>query len=140
MQGLGHCSSRNTLAEKGIGVNAESIPEDRPISEAEAALVSWLLLNAQMGPDTAGLSTSVDNLKVVGRCSCGCPSVDFIENGQGSGAFPIASAYGTTAEGVVAALIVWELDGVVSGLELRELEEPVRSLPLIDTLTLMSPF
>ncbi|MDP2233096.1 MAG: hypothetical protein Q8K89_05640 [Actinomycetota bacterium] len=121
-------------------MNAESIPEDRPISAKEAALVSWLLLNAQMGCDTAGRSASVDDLRVVGRCSCGCPSVDFVENGQGSGAFPIASAYGTTVDGVVAALVVWEREGVISGLELCELDEPVRSLPLIDTLTMMSPF
>ena len=121
-------------------MNAVSIPEDRPISPAEAALVSWLLLNAPMGCDTTGRTASVDDLRVVGRCSCGCPSVDFVAGGQSSGAFPIASAYGTTADGVVAALIVWERDGVVSGLELCELDEPVRSLPLIDTLTMMSPF
>lgn len=121
-------------------MNADSIPEDRPITETEAALVSWLLLNAQMGGDTAARSTSVDDLRVVSRCSCGCNSVEFVENGQGSGAFPIASAYGTTADGVVAALIVWERKGAVSGLEFCELDEPVRSLPLIDTLTMMAPF
>ncbi len=121
-------------------MNAPSIPEDRPISAAEAALVSWLLANAQMGCDTAGPSASVDDLRVVGRCSCGCPSINFVENGQDSGAFPIASAYGTTAEGVISALIVWEREGAISGLEFTELDEPVRSLPLIDTLTMMSPF
>jgi len=120
-------------------VNAETVPEDRPISPAEAQLVTWLLLNARMGDDRSELAASVGDLRVVGRCGCGCPSIDFVEHGQDSGAFPIASAYGTTAEGAMAGLIVWERDGAVSGLELCELDLPIRSLPLPDTLTLMSP-
>lgn len=133
-------TAREEAYREGTVLNATTVPDDRPISAEEAALVRWLLLNASMGGDWSDLAGSVDDLRVVGRCSCGCPSIDFIADGQSSGAFPVASGYGTSADGVVMGVIVWERGGVVSGLEFCEFDDPVRALPLADTLTMMAPF
>jgi len=118
---------------------AETLPEDRQISTAEAGIVRWLLLHASQIGDLSHLAPWVSGLRVVGRCSCGCPSVDFVAGGQAIGASPIANAYGMTADGVAVGVILWERDGAVSGLEFYDVTQPVRSLPLVESLSVQPP-
>jgi len=120
-------------------MEAVTIPEDRPASTAEAAITRWLLQNASEVGDLSDLEPSLIGLRVVGRCSCGCPSVDFVVGGQAVGASRIANAYGTTADGVAVGVILWERDGAVSSLEFYDLGEPVRSLPLVESLSAWPP-
>lgn len=118
---------------------AETLPEDRQISNAEAAIVRWLLLHASVVGDLSHLAPWVSGLRVVGRCSCGCPSIDFMVGGQGMGASPIANAIGRTADGVDVGVILWERDGAVSGLEFYDVTQPVRSLPMEESLSVQPP-
>ena len=97
-----------------------TIEEDRPITEREAAVVVWLLENGwKHGPLNHPVE-GVAKLRVVGRCACGCASVDFEEHGQSSGAGPIAEGYGKTPEGLQFGLILWGRDGAITGLEIYE--------------------
>jgi hypothetical protein len=117
----------------------ETIPEDRPASSDEEAIARWLLENASEAGDLSDLEPSLMGLRVVGRCSCGCPSVDFAVGGQAFGAARVANAYGTTEDGVTVGVILWELDGAVSALEFYDVEAPVRALPLVESLRAASP-
>jgi hypothetical protein len=116
-------------------VDARTIAEDRPVSPDEIELVTWLLLNASTAGDLSAFVSAAGELRVVGRCSCGCPSVDFEKGGQAPPARVIADAYGETADGVQVGIILWGHEGRVTGLELYELAEPVRSLPVKTYLT-----
>jgi hypothetical protein len=120
-------------------LRADTIPEDRLITDAEVAVVTWLLLNASTEGDLSHLLPSVPALRVVGRCPCGCPSVDFELEGQAAGASPVADAYGATDDGVGTGVILWGRDGRVTGIEFYELAEPVWSLPQAGTLSLCPP-
>jgi hypothetical protein len=120
-------------------MGAVTIPQDRPASADEAAIVSWMLQNASRAGDLSDLEPSLVGLRVVGRCSCGCPSIDFVVGGQDQTASPVANAHGTTADGVDVGLILWERDGQVSALEVYEVEGPVPSLPLVESLIAWPP-
>ena len=120
-------------------MGTETIPEDRPASAAEIAITSWMLQSASQAGDLSDLEPSLIDLRVVGRCSCGCPSVDFVSGGQALGASPVANAHGTTSDGVAVGVILWESDSAVSALEFYELGEPVRSLPLVESLIAWPP-
>lgn len=115
-------------------VSANTLPADRPISRSEAELVVWMLRHASTAGDLSSLEPAVAGLRVVGRCSCGCPSVDFEPAGQAEEAGPIADARGETANGVPVGLILWGRRGAVTGLELYELGSAVRTLPELSSL------
>lgn len=88
----------------------------RPASAAELALVRWLLDQAP-AEISAPLQASVASLVVVDACDCGCPSVDFVREGQGAGAQIVAEAGGQLADGTSVVALLWSRDGAVSGLE-----------------------
>jgi len=112
-----------------------TLPEDRPISEHEAAVVEWLLANASLEGPLDHLRDGVRHLRVVARCGCGCPSVDFIVDGQSRGAHPIADAVARDSRGRVCGVIVWGLDGRVSGLEICEMDrDGTTELPNVESL------
>jgi len=73
---------------------AATLEEDRPISTDEAAIVTWMLLHASVAGSLDHLASSVPLLRVVGRCACGCGSVDFEVNGQTLPFHPIVDATG----------------------------------------------
>jgi hypothetical protein len=109
------------------------VPE-RPLSQEELALVRWLLTNAPVAGSLADLAPLVASLRVVGRCSCGCPSVDFRSNGQSSPFRPIADATGRTADGAQVGVILWGHEDVISGLEIYQMVGLVRELPAVESL------
>ena len=115
-------------------MGAATIDEDRPITEREAELVRWLLVNAPTAFVPSALEEGVAGLRVVGRCSCGCASVDFEKQGQSGINHPIADAIAKTAEGL-CGLILWGREDAVTGLEIYEIEAgSADSLPPPDTL------
>lgn len=89
----------------------------RKITQDERSMVRWLLEHAATSPDHAKYLETVDTLEVVDRCDCGCPSVDFLKEGQGAGAEILADAVGTATDGLPLNLILWGKEGVISGLE-----------------------
>ena len=71
-----------------------TLPEDRPVSAPEAAVVKWLLENASVKGDLTHLIEQVPALRVVGQCGCGCGSVDFVFGGLTGTVHPIADTFG----------------------------------------------
>jgi hypothetical protein len=111
-----------------------TLKEDRPISADEADVVVWMLAHASVVGSLAHLGPTVKTLRVVGRCSCGCPSVDFQVNGQTPPAQPIADATGHTTDGTEVGVILWGHQDSITGLEMYEFGQVVRSLPLVASL------
>ena len=114
--------------------SAETLKEDRAISADEAAVVTWMLLHASVAGPLGHFEPTVKTLRVVGACSCGCPSVDFEVNGQTPPARPIADATGQTAEGTEAGVILWGHEDAITGLEFYERGAAIKALPLVRTL------
>lgn len=96
--------------------------------------MTWLLLHASVVGSLAHLEPAVRALRVVARCSCGCPSVDFEVDGQTRPAQPIADATGRTADGTELGVMLWGRADSITGLECYEMDRPCRSLPLVTTL------
>ena len=72
-------------------------------------------------------------LRVVGRCDCGCATVDFLAE-EVPGARVAADAYGTTRNGVDVGVMLWTRDGQLAGLEVYSLADGVAELPLPESL------
>jgi hypothetical protein len=88
----------------------------RPISSQEAALV---LRTLEVGATTDlshDLVASVGNLCVTALCKCGCSTVWFGPDGDGSNGRIVAEAFATSA-GEHIQVIVWERHGAIVGLE-----------------------
>lgn len=99
--------------------------EPRPLERAEAELLVWLLKNGNPGADQ--LIDQVPNLEVVGKCGCGCASIDFAIRGKPrtkSGGLHILSDYqwkdssenmfgvfAFSKENEIAGIEVWSIDG-----------------------------
>jgi SAM-dependent methyltransferase len=122
---------------KRRGASSETtLPADRPISQAEAAVVEWVLVNRAPEKPLDHLLAQVPHLRVVARCACGCASIDFAEEGQSQEAHPVAEATASDSQGRKCGVIVWELRGRVSGLEVYELDPgSATELPTIDALS-----
>jgi hypothetical protein len=96
---------------------------DRPISDREIEVVTWLLENGSTEGPLRKLLEGLGQLRVVGRCGCGCASVDFERDGQSVLSHPIAEAIAETpAAGLKCGLILWGRDDAVTGLEIYEFE------------------
>jgi hypothetical protein len=112
-----------------------TVAEDRPISEQETSIVDWLLGNAAKQGPLWHLASGVPGLRVVGRCDCGCASVDFEKDGQSASAHPIADAVGETPAGLKVGVILWGRADAVTGLEVYELDVGSASaLPPLESL------
>lgn len=101
------------------------IPDDRPLTEDERALVEWMLDNGDA--EDYILRSSVTFARVVRKCGCGCASVDFTINGTESprnlGIHPLVDYVWPTEKGnlcgcflftrgdQLAGLEVWSIDG-----------------------------
>ena len=111
--------------------------ENRPISEREAAVVDWLLVNGTLEGSFEHLRETVGRLRVVGRCTCGCASVDFVQDGQAGAASPIAEALAHDSFGREHGVILWGAGGEISGLEVYEgAAGSANELPEVRTLRL----
>jgi hypothetical protein len=61
---------------------------------------------------------------VVGRCHCGCPSIDLAATGPPSDGrpVPLVLADAESPEGIQVGVILWARDGRLSGLEVHPWE------------------
>jgi hypothetical protein len=96
------------------------IAEDRLLSSEELTLVKWLLEHGK--PSAHLYLAEIDRLRVVSRCDCGCPSIDFARipgapldvlsdyqwKGQGGRLFGV---FLFAKLGQLAGLEVWSIDG-----------------------------
>jgi hypothetical protein len=119
------------MAEK----RAETLPEDRTLSDAEVAVVEWLLHHGDRSTSFSALGEAVGKLRVVGRCGCGCASVDFVKDGQNGTALSIAESLGSDSRGRQCGIILWSKNGALSGLEIYECEPgSAAEIPSVETL------
>jgi hypothetical protein len=54
------------------------VPDIRPLTERERAVVGWLLDHCEHGDE---FRDQIDRITVCSRCRCGCPTVDFAYDG-----------------------------------------------------------
>jgi hypothetical protein len=96
--------------------------QQRSATVEEQRLITWLLTHAAVAPEPRPFLEQVATLAVLGRCECGCPSVDFAAEGQSGGASIVADAHGLSPEGPAVGVILWARDGRLSGLEVYDYE------------------
>jgi hypothetical protein len=82
-------------------------PERRALSPEERALLEWLIANGN--PDAKQYALQLSDAKVVGLCTCGCPSLDLAigdrEERTTGPSHILADLDGITAEGVQVGII-----------------------------------
>jgi hypothetical protein len=113
-------------------------PERRPLRAEERALIEWLLVHGS--PDAREYASQVADITVVGRCTCGCPSIDLAvgdeEQRKTGPSNLLADFEGTTSEGVEVGVILHAREGQISELEVYSIPG-VKSpfgLPSIESL------
>jgi hypothetical protein len=97
---------------------APAIPDDRPLTEHEEALVRWMLEHGN--PAAAGIMPQLSAVRVASGCPCGCASVDFSVRGVLPPPGPLrilADFEYTTVEGNLCGAFVFERAGQLAGLE-----------------------
>ena len=117
------------------------IPVERTLSQDERILIEWLLASPSSEMTDSEVSkykSQVPKLRVVAKCSCGCPTVDFaLGSDRKSGASDIvAEAGGKSPEGVSVGVILHARGGELSELEIystQGLDTPFK-LPVSDSL------
>ncbi len=103
---------------------ATSIPENRPLTEAESELVGWLL---QHGTDEGrALLPQLQTARVVSRCSCGCASVEFSVDGRvassKSGMSVLSDYRWVSSEGYLFGAFTYAREGILSGIDLWSID------------------
>ena len=108
----------------------------RPLEAGEQELIEALLGAARSG--VGRYLGQLARVEVVGKCRCGCPSVDLaIESGPQNGTpTPLVLADAESPGEVQVGVILWVCGGVLSGLEVHPWDgaRGVR-LPRPETLT-----
>ncbi len=118
--------------------HSASIPDDRPLSDAERKLLRFLLSNAERRGQS--FLHQVDEARVAARCRCGCASVDLSINGKislGTGLEPISrDYYWNTESGGLCAVFAFAKDDQLAGLEVYSVDgaDIPGTLPPLDNL------
>lgn len=76
----------------------------------------------------------LESLNVVSRCACGCASVDFKLLGAGEIAELVADAIGETSSGEEVGVLVFGLNGRITGLEIVGYSDSPADLPIASTV------
>ena len=113
----------------------------RPLSTPERELIRWLLEHG--APEASRHLSVLDHLQVVGRCECGCASIDVAVGGNrpvpGAPLNVLADYTFRDASGHLGRVFVFERDGVLAGLEVWSIdgEAAINRLPSPDVLVPM---
>lgn len=117
---------------------ASTLIEDRPLSSAEAEFLTHVLANCSEQANS--FLEQVPFTKVISHCGCGYPTVGLevsheAPRGTADGRV-IVDLLGRTPNGAQVGVLVFADNGVLSLLEIYELDEPLRpfSLPTIESL------
>ena len=92
---------------------------DRAISPTEVKVVQWLL-DHPLGDVRAYRLYPVEELRVVGECSCGCSSLYF--SSKGGSLQRLADEVALYPDGQTAGLMLWGSDGEIVWLEVYDFE------------------
>jgi len=115
------------------------IVEERPLSDDERLLLTWLIEHGT--PEAREFALQIERARVVGRCRCGCPTIDLGIDGVKTrtvGASQILADFrGWTPEGHSVGVILHAREGKLSELEVFSVAdlEGEFSLPSIESLT-----
>ena len=111
----------NDKSEALIGTR----PEDRPLTDAERTLLEWLI--AHGGPEARQYAPQVSQVRVVARCTCGCPTIDLAigerRHRTVGASLVLADFEGVTPEGIEVGVILHAREGQLSELEVYALPE-----------------
>ena len=114
----------------------------RDLSAAERGLLWWMVEHGTADP--AAYRGQLPRLRVIGRCTCGCPTVELGVDGESPPADEVsrlvADAEGLSPDGLPVGVLLFARAGVLSELEVYSAsgEGPIR-LPVPDTLTPSPP-
>jgi len=105
--------------------------EARALSSEELEVIAVLIDH-----EAPALLSSVQFLRVVGRCGCGqCPTIFFQPHRIGAGEREVCSYSGKDASGGIVGVLLWERGGSPSQLEFYSVDgHDPWSLPLPGTL------
>lgn len=99
--------------------------EHRPLTAEEAMLLEWLIANGK--PEAKRFSSRLSQIRVVARCTCGCPTLDLALAGQTertTGPSEILADFdGTTDEGVPVGVILHAREDEISELEVYAIND-----------------
>ena len=112
---------------------------NRPISDAELAVIQAALDRAAVASISLPHPDDLSGLRAVNRCGCGCDSVDFAPHDPDRPTKPIADGVGYTPSGGMVGVLVWGREGEVTGLEIYDLGAGDDDLRLPDPATI-EPF
>jgi hypothetical protein len=103
------------------GTDRYHIQEERPLSNEETPLLEWILAHHGLS-DASKYLPQIPQLRVVAKCGCGCPTLDFaIGTTRKIGPSDIiADVQGRSPEGVLVGVIVHLRDGEISELEVYD--------------------
>ena len=112
---------------------------ERSLTVGERELLAWLVRSG-LSPDSPYVA-QVSSARVVGRCDCGCPTIDLQVSASPParelGLEDIVNAYGESPEGVKVGVILFARGGELCSLEVYSVEgEPTYTLPSPAALTL----
>jgi hypothetical protein len=100
-------------------------PEYRDLTFDERRLLEWLIANGNA--EASVYASQLPQVKVVARCTCGCPTLDLALGGKKFrtiGASTIlADAFGHSPEGVPVNVILHAREGEISELEVISCDE-----------------
>jgi hypothetical protein len=102
---------------------------NRPINDDEVRIIRIALQCCAENPEAAALVPTLDNLRVVSGCECGCASVDFARSSS-ERPTPIAEAVGILGNREDVGIIIWGTPVTVTGLEIYDLTASATNLPL----------
>jgi hypothetical protein len=111
------------VPHKDASPGAHTIPENRQLNDEERTLIEWLIANGIS--EARAFTQQLTGLHVVGRCSCGCPTVDLaLGDSQQSTTGPsqiLADFIGVTTEGIEVGVILHVRQDRISELEVYSL-------------------
>jgi hypothetical protein len=118
-------------------IDKSSISEYRDLTPDERTLLEWLLANGHK--DAMTYASQLSQVKVVSRCTCGCPTMDLAvgeKKSRTTGVSTIlADARGYSAEGIEVDVILHAREGELSELEVYSLDGTSEfTLPKIESM------
>jgi hypothetical protein len=126
MQGMKRLSFRFRALSSALKdqERATTIPLDRPMSSEERAIAEWLLRHSH--ESAISFLPQLDNARVSGQCSCGCPTVDLrVAEGTPraeSQENPIGDALGEV-DGNMVGVMLLQSGGYLNCLEVYDLSD-----------------
>lgn len=106
----------------------------RKISDAESAVLERVLTIAATDDASIALSKQARTVQVIGRCDCGCASVDFLTPERGQSARIVGNADANAPNGEYVGILVWAIDSELSGLEFYSHSDNPAPLPVLASI------